>query len=48
LGLGRFAWQADNLKTFVRPIPHRGIQGMFNVPDDILPKLAAEERTAVQ
>lgn len=38
---GRFAWQADQFVKFVTPIPYRGAQGFFEVPDDILPALAA-------
>jgi activating signal cointegrator 1 len=40
---GRYAWQrsATDVRTFAEPIPYRGQQGFFDVPDDILPKLAA-------
>jgi activating signal cointegrator 1 len=38
---GRFAWQADKFEAFTSPIPYRGQQGMFDVPDDILPRVAA-------
>jgi hypothetical protein len=38
---GRYAWEANSFKTYVNPIPYRGAQGLFNVPDDILPRLAA-------
>jgi hypothetical protein len=30
---GRFMWITDNLKTFDNPIPFRGRQGIFNVPN---------------
>ena len=32
---GRWTWITDNLKTF-DPIPYRGSQGFFNVPDELL------------
>ena len=35
--IGRFAWVTDHVKTFKEPIPFRGQQGLFNVPDEILP-----------
>lgn len=39
---GRYAWQrSPTFQVFAEPIPYRGQQGMFEVPDDILPKLAA-------
>lgn len=38
---GRFAWQADKFELFANPIPYRGAQGFFDVPDDLIPKLAA-------
>lgn len=40
---GRFAWQRSvtNIRTFADPIPYRGQQGFFEVPDSILPALAA-------
>ena len=31
--LGRFMWITDNLKTFDNPIPFRGRQGLFEVPN---------------
>src|SRR5581483_2986656 len=38
---GRYAWRRDAFRLFQQPIPYRGQQGFFEVPDDILPKLAA-------
>ena len=38
---GRFAWRAQTFETFKEPIPYRGAQGFFEVPDAILPKLTA-------
>ncbi|MCK5245025.1 MAG: ASCH domain-containing protein [Desulfobacterales bacterium] len=33
---GRFIWKTRHLEVFARPIPFRGRQRIFNVPDDIL------------
>jgi len=35
--MGRFAWRRDEHRLFVGPIPYRGRQGIFNVPDDLVP-----------
>lgn len=32
---GRFAWGAQNARLFDRPYPYRGMQGLFDVPDEI-------------
>jgi hypothetical protein len=34
---GRFAWKRDEFRLFEQPIPYRGAQGIFNVPDDLIP-----------
>ena len=34
--LGRYAWVTNFVKRFENPIPFRGSQGFFNVPQDIL------------
>ena len=34
--LGRSAWKTKDLKIFKNPIPFRGHQGFFNVPDELL------------
>ncbi len=34
----RYAWRRDQFKVFDQPIPYRGQQGMFVVPDNLLPK----------
>lgn len=34
--LGRFAWITKHLKTFKEPIPFRGRQRLFDVPDEII------------
>jgi len=32
----RFAWRADQFERLAEPIPYRGAQGFFNVPDDLV------------
>jgi activating signal cointegrator 1 len=32
---GRFAWFLSDIKPFAEPIPWKGAQGFFNVPDDV-------------
>jgi hypothetical protein len=34
---GRFAWKRDLFRVFPKPIPYRGSQGFFEVPDDLIP-----------
>jgi hypothetical protein len=41
---GRFAWKRDEFRLFDQPIPYRGAQGIFNVPDDLIPMGAGCER----
>lgn len=33
---GRFMWITENLSTFTTPIPWKGSQGFFEVPDDVV------------
>lgn len=33
---GRFAWRLRSVRRLVTPIPYRGAQGLFDVPDDLL------------
>ena len=35
-GAGRFAWVLDNIQPLEKPIPCKGRQGFFNVPDDLI------------
>jgi hypothetical protein len=35
--LGRFACKRDQFRLFNQPIPYRGLQGIFNVPDELIP-----------
>lgn len=39
---GRFAWMLEDIAPLAEPIPWRGSQGFFEVPDDIIPKAAME------
>lgn len=36
---GRYAWRADNPTLLPRPIPYRGQQGFFTVPDELLGRI---------
>ena len=33
---GRFGWVMSDFKPFAVPVPYRGAQGLFDVPDEIL------------
>lgn len=33
---GRFGWQLENARRFKTPIPYRGAQGLFQVPDHVV------------
>ncbi len=33
---GRFGWVTQNPVEFLTPIPYRGMQGLFDVPDDVI------------
>lgn len=39
---GRYAWRRAAFRVFATAIPYRGRQGMFEVPDNILPPHAAK------
>ena len=34
--LGRYAWTFKNIRPLAEPIPYKGGQGFFNVPDELL------------
>lgn len=34
--LGRYMWKTENVNVFEKPIPYRGSQGIFDVPDDVI------------
>lgn len=41
-GVGRFAWKTRGLRRVREPIPYKGRQGLFEIPDDVvLPHLEA-------
>lgn len=33
---GRFAWQLDDVRPLLNPIPWKGSQGFFDIPDEVL------------
>lgn len=35
-GPGRFGWVLGNIRPLQEPVPFRGMQGLFNVPDSLL------------
>ena len=36
---GRYGWKrADKFITFEKPVPYRGMQSLFDVPDSVIPK----------
>jgi activating signal cointegrator 1 len=37
---GRFGWECENIYRLPEPIPFKGAQGFFNIPDELLPFLA--------
>ena len=37
-GPGRFGWILSNIRALSKPIPYKGRQGLFEVPDDQLPE----------
>jgi hypothetical protein len=42
--LGRFAWKRDRFRLFDRPMPYRGRQGIFVVPDALIPTGGGSDR----
>lgn len=44
-GPGRFGWMLEDVVALADPIPYKGMQGLFSVPDDIMrDALAAQAR----
>lgn len=33
---GRFGWLFENIRALPDPVPYKGAQGLFNVPDELL------------
>ncbi len=44
--VGRYAWKLSNPVRFAEPIPYRGMQQIFNVPDDVVAEQLAKARAA--
>lgn len=42
---GRFAWRFSNIVALPSPIPYRGAQGFFDVPDELLTSPSSGDRT---
>lgn len=40
-GTSAFWWAIGNVRRFAEPIPYKGAQGLFNVPDSIVSKAMA-------
>jgi hypothetical protein len=45
---GRFAWRMTDVQPLAEPIPFRGQQGFFDVPDELLSQQAAEKEGGKQ
>jgi hypothetical protein len=43
---GPIGWQLDEVRTFAEPVPCRGAQGLWTVPDDVLAVVRARWRNA--
>src|SRR6202158_2991240 len=41
---GRYAWKREEFRLFDQPIPYRGARGIFNVPDDLIPRVVSGGR----
>lgn len=41
--LGRFGWVLACIQPLEKPIPFTGHQGLFNVPDELLPRFVGEK-----
>lgn len=41
-GPERRAWRTTNLRRLARPVPHRGAQGLRDLPDDVVVAVVAE------
>lgn len=44
--IGRFGWKRSDYRLFETPIPYRGQQGFFSVPDELLPVIPVIGKTA--
>lgn len=43
---GRYAWELKNPRRFTTAIPYRGLQQLFNVPDELVAEQMAKARAA--
>ena len=43
---GRYAWPGRDATLFSRPVPYRGQQGFFDVPDELIARAAADSPNA--
>lgn len=43
---GRFAWGCQNARLFAEPIPYKGMQGLFTVPDYVVLEVLGDRITA--
>lgn len=41
-GHGRWAWRLENVRMLKEPMPYRGQQGLWTLPDDVVAQLTAE------
>jgi hypothetical protein len=41
---GRFAWRFEDIHILSEPVPYRGAQGLFNVPDELLRDILSLEK----
>lgn len=46
-GEGRYGFILEDVVALRHPVPYRGMQGMFTVPDDIIEAALAETRAAI-
>jgi hypothetical protein len=42
-GHGRWAWRLENVRMLKTPMPYRGQQGLWTLPDDVVGQLEAAE-----
>jgi activating signal cointegrator 1 len=45
---GRYAWRLKPIVTFKRPVPFKGLQGLWDVPEELLPEWVAYKKGSVQ
>lgn len=45
---GRYAWRLKPIVTFKKPVPIKGLQGLWDVPEESLPEWIAYKKEKVQ